>query len=295
MDEKYIEELRKKLENGDISQELYDEISKRWKNSVSETHHEETPHRENEPERTGTTKVSGSGRFSNVTSEYFKVSGACHVEGDVDVENMTVSGSARVDGNVKVIDILEASGSVRVDKRMEIGTLDASGSVKGGSIKANTLETSGLLKVDKDIEAVTLDVSGSCSAESVTCEKLECSGMLVSPTVKGKIITISGGIKSDSVECETFEMQVEGSPHRKGIGVLNADEVSVKSRKRLLRSSSTIDIDEINCKNAYLESVHSKRVIGEEVIVGDNSVIDYVEAKVIKTTGNAEIKEKKIV
>lgn len=294
MDNKYIEELKKKLESGDITQELYDEISKRWNNSNSIELPEEANEEDTNSRRTGTTRVSGSGRFSNVTSEYFKVSGACNVEGFVDVENMTVSGSAKIEGPLKVIDILEASGSLKADLTIEVGTLDASGSVRAGEIKAKIIESSGSLKAERGIEAETMDIAGSCSAETISSETLECSGMLSALTVRGKSIVISGGIKTDSVECETFEMQIEGSPHRKGIGKLKADEVNIRSRKRFLRGNASIEIDEIDCKNAYLESVHARRVTGDEVIVGDNSVIDYVEAKVVKTTGNAEIHEKKI-
>lgn len=293
MEDKYIEELRKKLENGDISQELFDEISRRWQGKKEEDSESSSETGSKSPEKQGTTSVSGSGHFSSVTAEYFRISGSGHVSGKVDVDNMSVSGSGKVGDDIKVSNILETSGSLKADRLVEAGTIESSGSLHAGSIKAGTIESSGSLKIADGIEAKKIDISGSCTAESVTGDELDCSGVIKSEKVKGGQIRISGGIHSETVECENFEMSMEGGSFRSRITKLIAGTVKITSRKRFFKSS--LEIEELVCREAHLEFVKAQSVKADEVVVGDGCEIDYVEAKVIKTSGDSVIKEKKIV
>lgn len=293
MEDNYIEELKKKLESGDISQELFDEITRRWNSSSDSKPQDNEEKTSDSEERKGTTKISGSGHLSSVTSEYLRISGSGHVSGKVNVDNMSVSGSGKIEDDIFVAQTLEASGSLKASKSIEADTIETSGSLRAGNIKAGTIDTSGSLKVETDIVARELESSGSCSATSIVCDQLESSGVLEAESVTGKNIEISGAIRADTVECETFNMSIEGTSHRNSIKKLNAKEVKITSRKRFFKS--TIDIDEITCKEGYLESVKAKKVVADEVVVGDGCVIDYVEARVIKTSGDAVIKEKKVL
>ncbi len=293
MEDKYIEELKKKLESGDISQELFDEITKRWGDEKAEAPQEEGDSTETSGERKGTTRISGSGNLSDVTSEYLKISGSGRISGKVNVDNMSVSGSGRVEEDIFVARTLEASGSLSASKQIEAETIETSGSLKAGSIKAGTIESSGSLKVEGDIVAREMEVSGSCHAANIISDSLHSSGSLDVETVTGKEVEVSGAIRANAVECKSFSMSVDGGSHRNSIGKLNASEVKITSRRRFFKS--TIEIDEITCKEGYLESVKAKKVFADEVVVGDGSVIDYVEAKVIKTSGDAVIKEKKVL
>lgn len=293
MEDKYIEELKKKLESGDISQELFDEITRRWGNEKSVSSREERDSAETPGGRKGITKISGSGHLSDVTSEYFKISGSGKVSGKVNVDNMSVSGSGHVEDDITVSQTLETSGSLRALKRIEAETIETSGSLRAGSIKAGTIESSGSLKVEEGIVAREMEISGSCQTGSITADSLESSGSLEAETITGKDIEISGAIRADTVDCDSFSMSVDGGSHRNSIRKLNAGEVKITARRRFFKS--TIDIEEITCTEGYLESVKAKKVIADEVVVGDGSVIDYVEARVIKTSGDAVIKEKKVL
>lgn len=292
MDGKYLEELRRKLESGDISQELFDEINRRWKTGRTEEPEENKTETPKPKERTGTTNISGSGRFSEVTSEYLKISGSGHVTGNVDVENMTVSGSGNVGGDINVANVLEISGSLRSDGKIEAGTLDSSGSIRARSITAGDLGISGSLKIDDNIQAKNIEVSGSCSAESIEGQDLECSGIVRAGKVKSPMIKITGGIRSDSVESEDFEMAMEGGFDSK-IGKLKSGSVKIFSKRRFFRSS--VSIHDLQCECADIEYVKAGRITADEVVIGDGCEVDYVEAKIIKTSGNAVIKEKKIL
>ncbi len=293
MEDKYIEELKKKLESGEISQELFDEIARRWDSGSGDKADDQDDETADSETRKGTTKISGSGHLSSVTSEYLRISGSGNVSGKVNVDNMSVSGSAKIEDDIFVAQSLEASGSLRAAKGIEAETIEASGSLRAGSIKAGTIDTSGSLRVETDIVARELDSSGSCQASSITIDQLDSSGSIEAETIKGKDIEISGSIRAGTVECETFSMSIDGVSHRNSIGKLDAKEVKIASRRRFFKS--TVDIDEISCREGYLESVKAKKVIADEVVVGDGCVIDYVEARVIKTSGDAVIKEKKVL
>ena len=293
MENSYSEELRRKLESGEISQGLYDEIMKRWGSQESKTEEEKEQFSENDQAREGTTSISGSGHLSNVISEILKISGSGHVSGYVDVDTMKVSGSGHVEGNISVSGELETSGSLASGGSIKAGSIDSSGSLKAQSIKAENIDSSGSLRVDGDIEAQTMDISGSCVAENVVCDDFECSGMLKAKTLKGSGVEISGGIRVDSVECDSFYMSIDTSTNRNTIGKLICTEAKIETRRRFFKSS--VEIDELVCKEADLESVKAKKVVGDEVVVGNGCEIDYVEARVLKTSGDAVIREKKIL
>lgn len=293
MEDKMVEELKRKLENGEISQELYEEIMKRWndKSTPSETSEEEKNDRDRV--RQGDTKISGSGHLSDVVSETLRISGSGHVSGYVDVGQMKVSGSGKFQGDISVSDTLESSGSLKAEKKITAGNIDASGSIRAESIVAKNIDSSGSLRVEKSIEAEEMDVSGSCTAENITVGRLESSGSLHVIELRGKDVEISGSFEADNVECDNFDMSMDSFSHRNSIKKLAAKNVRIKNRR--WRSRSSIEIDEITCENANLEAVKAKLVKGDEVLVGDGCEIDYVEAKVIKTSGDAIIKDKKII
>jgi hypothetical protein len=262
--------------------------TKRQKNS-----HEEDDSKETGEERKGIIKLSGSMHMSEVTAEYLKISGSGDVSGKVSVDNMSVSGSCSVGGDIFVSHNLEASGSLRAKKLIEVETIEISGSLRAGSIRAGSLDSSGSLKVEGNIAAREMDTSGSCHAVNITSDTLESSGSLEVENISGKDIKIYGAIRAETVDCEMFTMLVDGGSHRKSIGKLNAGEVKISPRRKFFKS--TIEIGEITCREGSLESVRARKVVADKVVIGDGCVIDYVEAKVIKTSGDAVIKEKKVL
>lgn len=293
MEGKMIEELKRKLENGEISQELYEEIMRRWNHDDTSTAPTDETTNEDDRVREGDTRISGSGHLSNVVSETFRISGSGHVSGYVDVREMKVSGSGKFQGDISVSETLESSGSLKAEKKIVAGNIDSSGSIRAQSIEAKHIDSSGSLRVDQSITGEEMDVSGSCTAESITVDKLESSGSLHVKELKGKDVEITGSFEAETVECENFDMSMDSFSHRNSIKKLIAKNVKIKNRR--WRSRSSIEIDEMVCENANLESVKAKSVKGDEVIIGDGCEIDHVEARIIKTSGDALIRDKKII
>lgn len=295
MDDTYRMELKKKLESGDISRELYDEIMKRWDSSDSEgkgASEDDTGNRESRG-RESETRVFGSSRMSEVSSDSFDVAGSARVSGNVDVGEMSVAGSIRVEGEVKVEGDLDSSGSLVAEKSITAGNIDSSGSLRAESIRARMLDSSGVVRVKGEIESDSMDVSGSCEAEKITSKAIESSGVITAKEIRSTSIDISGGITADTVECDEFTMSLDGYTSRNRIGTLKCREISIEGGRRFRKD--IIEVEEITCETAYLESVRAKKISGGEVTLGDGCEVDYVEARVIKTSGDAVIRERKIL
>ena len=263
MDEDLKRKLKEKLDQGTISQDLYDEIVKRWDTTEDNEQKEKDSGEEKETqeksERTSTVRVKGLGQFVDVFAREFHVSGSVKVSGNIDVSEMEVSGAASVEGNVKVSDELDISGYL----------------LTGGSIVSDSV-----------------DLAGRIKAEEIESKKIDCSGWIaIKKNIKAESIDIDGIIDCEIVDCGSIEINV-GSTRGK-IGILKCDRVNITRQWRRFHSAS-IKIDEITCRRADLEGVKAKRIVGEDIILGDGCEVDYVEANTLKLSENAVVRKKNI-
>lgn len=255
--------LKEKLDKGTISQDLYDEIVKRWDTTEDDEQKEkdsgEKKENQEKSERTSTVSVMGLGKFDDVFARELRVSGSVKVSGNVDVLEMEVSGAASVEGNVKVSGELDVSGYL----------------LTGGSIVSNSVDLAGRLK-----------------AEEMESKKIDSSGWLtVKKRIKAESVDIDGIIDCEIVDCNSIDINL-GS-NRGKIGVLRCDRVNITRQWRRFHSAS-IEIDEITCRTADLEGVKAKKIVGEDIILGDGCEVDYVEAATLKVSENAVVKKKNV-
>lgn len=311
MDSERRERLRKMLESGEISQEMYDEILKRWNQSghdETDSGHEEKV-REKGTDRSDRVEISGSGKFSSIYSKSVSVSGSLSVEGDLDSDEMDVSGGCIVRKNLLCSDLLKSSGSIRVEGNMTAGRVDSSGSIKvNGSVNSGKLDLSGLLtarslkctdgqisgsaRIEENIEAHTLDASGSLSGKTINCKTLKSSGSTKSENVRCEDAYILGKIESKSIISGTFTMEIYNA--NSSVGELRADIVNIEARRRRFLAGEA-RFDRIICKKAQIEFTIAKHVYGDEIFIGEGCKIDYVEAKSITVSEKAKVNEKKII
>lgn len=223
--------LKERLDKGAISQDLYNEITKRWISTEDEGERKErSSDQKNEDhetsEKSSTVNVMGLGKFGDVYAKKLWVSGSVKVSGNIDVLEMKVSGAASVGCDVKVSSDLEIAGMLRT----------------GGSIKADVI-----------------DINGVIESEGVDCNSIKIN----LGSTRGKIVT------------------------------LHCDTVHISRQWRRFYSAS-IRIDEITCRTADLEGVKAKRIVGENVILGDGCDVDYVEASTLKLSENAVVRKKNV-
>jgi cytoskeletal protein CcmA (bactofilin family) len=263
MDEDLKRKMKEKLDQGIITQELYDEILTRWKTTQDEDNKKEKnpeeKHENKEHERNSTVNVMGLGKFDDIYAKELTVSGSVKVSGNVDVSNMDVSGAASIGGNITLSGDLDISGSL----------------VAGGSISCESL-----------------DLAGSLKAEELVSGKIDSSGWLtIKKGIKAEIINIDGAIESDGVDCNSIQIDISST--RGKITKLLCNTVNIRRQRRIFRSAS-IKIDEITCKTAELEGVIAKSIIGDDVTLGDGCEVDYVEASTLKMSENAIVRKRNI-
>ncbi|MGP6240465.1 hypothetical protein ACNF40_08715 [Cuniculiplasma sp. SKW4] len=311
MDRERSERLRKMLENGEISQEMYDEILKRWNQSGQgeKDGGNEEKEKEGSTDRSDRVEISGSGKFSAIYSKSVSVSGFLTVEGDLDSEGLDVSGGCIVHKNLLCSGVLKSSGSIRIEGNMTAGNVDSSGSIRvNGSVNSGELELSGLLtarsltctdgeisgsaRIEENIEANTLDSSGSLTAKAIKCTTLKSSGSTKCENIGCEDAYILGKIESKSIISRTFNMEIYNA--NSNVGELRAEVVNIEARRRRFLAGEA-SFQKIICKKAQMEFTTAKYVYGDEIFIGEGCKIDYVEARSITVSEKAKVKEKKII
>ena len=153
MDEDLKRKLKEKLDQGTITQELYDEILTRWNTTEDEGSKKEKSseekHGNKEPERTSTVNVMGLGKFDDIYAKELSVSGAVKVSGNVDVSNMDVSGAASIGGKITLSGSLDVSGSLVAGGSISCESLDLAGSLKAEELDSGKIDSSGSLTIKK--------------------------------------------------------------------------------------------------------------------------------------------------
>lgn len=286
-----MEKLKELLRNGDLDQDTYDEIVKRWENEGGSSSTDEGTGEERTPgrERSKKVHVSGSGRMSDVYTHEFSGSGSVHVDGYLDADTVDISGSGHIDGDLISSDSVDISGAATVKGKVDASSIETSGSMKASEIKCRDIESSGSLKVEKGIEAGTMDISGGVQAENIIAEVIKASGGIRAESIKAQEIYASGRVRAKSVESKRFEMEIYGTSSR--INKLDSEIVEVKQGRRIFSGSA--EIVELNCKRGHLEGVIARKVVGDELIIGNGCDIDYVEGRNIRILEGARVREKK--
>lgn len=290
------DKLKKMLDSGEINQAVYDEIMKRWNEKDQYEDTEKRTKQENAHSAYSSDSViviSGSGELPEAKAHELKISGSGRINGPVEVDSMSASGSAHIEGDITAKERIRISGSLRTSAKIKSGTLEISGGLRSGSISCKIFENSGSAKINGDIIADSLETSGSFRANNVECKEMESSGSINAEKIEGKKIMISGAVNADYIKAEEFELENFGG--RTSIGLIESKSVKVDARNNFLFNKSQAEIDEIKADTVEIENVRSKKILAEEAIIGDYCEIDYLEARTIKLSNKAKVREKKIV
>ena len=288
---KDLDKLKERLNKGEISQDTYDEISGRW--SRDEKKDEQQDHKDGDRKSTDmVVSVSGSGHFSDVDASELRISGSGHITGYVHVDRMRISGSGHVEGPIEVKETMEVSGSLHADDAVRGMSISSSGSFRCLKISAEEIESSGSVRVEDEMKAGSIKTSGSCRAEKIECEELRSSGSIRAQSINAKLASIEGLIVAGRVTADDFRLYIRRSDSM--IEQLEANTVLIESARRKFRSGSA-SIREIKCGTAKIEACTVERITGTEVEIGDDCKVGYVEAKIIRVSDRADVRERKVL
>ncbi len=263
MTENENEEILKELEiaykAGEIDDRVYKDLKKRYLKRLEEsrTNQSENPmnmnfkamgsHRVSQD----TLTISGAARLpGGVVPKKLRVSGACRIFDDIEINGLNCSGLARCAGSV-----------------MSHGDVNVSGAFKaGGNISVHgKVNISGSAKVDGNVESTDfINISGFFRATG----SVNASGG-IKVGGRGKI---KENLFSDSYVEIKGMVKVVGNVEANSVKFTTSNEVLYLFRK-LWRShifGDIIGMDEVNIDNIHVEG----NVRGRVVKIGNNSKID---------------------
>lgn len=294
MDENFKEKLKKMLENGEISEEIFNDIVNRWSDdSNTQEIEKEDKDEEEEIDRDRVVRISGIGSLSDVNAHKLSISGAGKVSGKVLVDIMHISGSGKVDSDIESRERISVSGVLRTEGNVKGNSLEVSGSLTAKNLECKSVDNSGSLKIDEKIDSDLIKVSGSLRAKEVKSRILESSGSIVAGNIEGENVKIYGRIKSDKVKCDNFNLETWGGDS--SVDELEAKDVNITMKRKFLFPKRRVEFDTIKAERVDVENVESSHIIADEAIIGDYCDIDLLEARTIKISDKANVKEKKIL
>ncbi|MGL5085084.1 MAG: hypothetical protein ACRC68_05105, partial [Clostridium sp.] len=189
------------------------------------------------------------------------------LDGDVDAINIKSSGSTEFTGNV-------------IAKEARLG-----GVCKiGGNCTIDNLQVCGESKVVGNIISDELIIDGKmlCNGEKIECNSLKLSGSLTSEgSLKASLIKGKGGLVLDKIECDNIDLFFSKKTNLKEIKGVEIKIIGGKQKtligKLISKSSSLVEINNIIGDNINLENINSKLVVGKNIKIGDNCIIDRLE------------------
>lgn len=236
-------------------------------------------------------RISGSGTMSDVNAKELVISGSGKITGSVNVEDLHVSGSGKVDGNINCTSKVDVSGSLKVGGDVTSEEVLCSGSIKMRYCKCNTFALTGMADVNERLEADIIEQSGTLSAMSIKCKELKFKGIVKADTIESDVIRLHGAVNAKRINADNFKLESMG--WGSDIGTLEADNVVITIRKRLILPGPRVSIDEIRGETVSVEGVNCRQITAEDVAIGENCNVDYVEAARMSISGKSKVGEKR--
>ena len=204
--------------------------------------------------------ITGSGDIDGfVRCASFSAAGAAKGEGGIDCSGkLRVSGSCSFKGDVKAAE-MALSGAFTGEKDITGGDVNCSGSIKClGSLKGKYIGVSGKAEIAGDVEGEAVKVTG----------KLNCGGLLNAEEVS---IGFASGMEIGSIGGSRIHIYRDSILKTAKITRLPLF-ASLVSPLGIVRVNTAIEGDEI-----ALENVHTPRVSGRIVAIGEGCRIDLVQ------------------
>ena len=234
----------------------------------------------------GEVHISGSTSIrGNVACDTLHISGSCHADGDLAVEqDVRVSGSFRSEGALRA-DSMHVSGSARVKGGLEARELHLSGGCAvGGDLQTEDGHISGSLRLDGMARGGKITAAGGLHVgKGVECEELRTSGSFSAEGLvnAGTIeMELGGDSSADEIGCETIVVRRRENP------------VAGLLRLFSVRRAYTLKANVIEATDISLEDTVCPIVRGQRVAIGPGCRIGRVEySETLSVDPDAEVGE----
>ncbi len=209
----------------------------------------------------GVVRIAGSGVVTGnpVRTREFKSAGSGRVVGDLDAAFVKVAGSCVFEGNAHAREF-HSAGSVKVNGRLEAQEIHGSGAVNiGGDMEGRECHFRGNLHVGGRTTAQEFHLAGAG--------------------------TMGGPLEAREVHIEL------GDEVR--VAAIIGTEIDVRRPAGFFRGRSTLQTEEVDGREVYLECTVAGRVTGEEVTIGPHCRIGVVEARELTVHDSSEVRERR--
>lgn len=294
-EESLIDRLNSKLENGEISQEEYDELFEKFETLGILKKRSQLSQWKPSSDQRGSVNLEG-GKLEGPAS----FSGRVHVDGPLECQRLSVTGSTSIDGDLTVIGKTSIVGDVEVEGHAKFGDLvSVSGVLRGerNVYVTSKFSSSGSVVIKSDLVSDgPVSVAGEFSASTVKSTS----------TIKVRdIFKVDGDIVAETVEIDSGDISVGGDVKGSNISIFpklreasidmsGADDVSsvgdlvgkvldvivptvmqtigdiFQNRKSVCQIDGNIIGDRIDISNTSVKG----DVIGAEIIIGRNVTIE---------------------
>ncbi|AGB04748.1 hypothetical protein AciM339_0873 [Aciduliprofundum sp. MAR08-339] len=290
MEDEFIRKLREKYERGEISRETYEDILARY---------EEESGKEEGPEES---RIFSEESVADIVDRAMETAMKGVESAMKDLEMDMEKTSSRKKGNRSYkcagscvlgpgrYDYISAAGSLKITGDVIAERISVSGALKSeGNIEAEMLRCSGSANIEGYVISENLNAAGVFKAKDLSGENIKISGSVSSGKLKGESIRIGGVIDAEQLEGE--EIKIKLSKKKSRIGEIYGEEIRIECERGFFRKwSGKLEVRKIEGEEIHIESVVADLVKGEEVIVDDGCVIETLEAKEMKISKNARVK-----
>jgi cytoskeletal protein CcmA (bactofilin family) len=286
-----LRKLDERFANGEVTEETYKEIKRRYEAEAHEGHAESMKGKppcgaKGGRERVPLIRVSGSDDYEgDVFAVKVDVSGSSDVAGDVDAEVVEISGSCDVSGSVKASRSFCASGSCDI----------------GGSIEAPDIHISGACDIGGNLVCETLNVSGASEiAGDVTGGECKLTGAVdIGGTIRAKGLIFTGASDMNRIEAETVEgrgafefgKMIAKEVTLRPVDIANAE--SIEADAIFIKphtADGRLDVDRLVAKGRLdIDGVVADEASGDEVAVGPRCRIGSVTGRIVEIDPTAKV------
>jgi cytoskeletal protein CcmA (bactofilin family) len=168
---------------------------------------------------------------------------------------------------------LTVAGILNLQQDVEVDTVKVAGLLKvKGNLTCHELESAGMMTILGNCRADHVNCSGAIKVTGVLkTNQLLGAGLLKGSQLEAETVRFRGKIKMEkTINCDTFHFEVSSPSHVDTIEASRIVVTNKTNRKRLKVGNLSADVIE-------LDHVFGERIFGDQVIIGPNCLIKYIE------------------
>ncbi|NPA74986.1 MAG: hypothetical protein GXO25_02755 [Euryarchaeota archaeon] len=254
-EDEFIQKLKERYENGEISRETYEDILSRYEKDICNDEKGTDNEEENKVgcEEPGDYKCAGSCTMGAGTYRKVSIAGSVEITGDIKAEKISAAGAVHASGNIYA-EQFKSAGSTRID---------------------------GILKAEE------ISVAGMLFCRELIGERITIGGTLTAELITGEHTTIEGNAKVQKIKTEKLQMKLDG---KSKVEEIECEEVEIRTKRSWWKKCrGWLYVGKIIGERIELDCVRADEVEGNDVKIGEHCEIGTVIGENVKVDRNAKV------